>query len=250
MLYLIRISAILILTLTSIQAAELTFNNGKNTYPIIKMTDGQRLNQFYTKIGVSRDTNWQTALLTSPSAQQKFQEQSEKLKTKLDKLENYWIYENKLELVQSLRQLKHELFQLNVAGRIKTELDPDLIRLHPEYNRPLIGLYTLYAAPHISEIYLLGLMNGKSDATLQSGWSVEQYADETVRLPGANKSYGYLIDGSGSWQKVPLASWNKKHIEPAPGSTLFIGFEPAELPDEMTDLNELIADYIANRIPQ
>lgn len=63
-------------------------------------------------------------------------------------------------------------------------------------------------------------------------------------------SYGYLISSNGEWQKVPLAYWNKKHIEPSVGATLFIGFNDSVLPDTFADLNDHIAAYISNRIPQ
>nr|WP_269430090.1 capsule biosynthesis GfcC family protein [Brenneria goodwinii] len=38
-------------------------------------------------------------------------------------------------------------------------------------------------------------------------------------------------------------------MEPAAGETLFIGFDPSVLPDDMASLNDQLADYLANRIP-
>lgn len=250
MFYLIRIIALILFVGASAQAAELKVIYQHQSISLVKLADGTRLDQFYARLNMPNDIDWDTALITSPTAQQQFELQSQILKSKLDRLENHWLRQGESGLAQSMRQLKHELFQFPVAGRIKAELDPDMIRLRAELNRPVIGSYSLYAAPHHASLYLLGLMNAKSVVTLQSGWSTEQYVNNTGRLSGADNSVGYLIDANGQWQKVPLALWNKKHIEPAPGATLFIGFESSLLPDDMSDLNELIADYIANRIPQ
>lgn len=249
MFHLIRIIALILFIGASAQAAELTLIYQHQSIPPVKLDDGARLDQFYARSNMSFDIDWNAALITCPAVQQHFELQSQALKSKLDRLENHWLLQNESGLAQSVRQLKHELFQFPVAGRIKAELDPDMIRLRAELNRPLIGSYSLYTAPHHASLYLLGLMNSKTVVALQSGWSIEQYVD-TGRLSGADNSVGYLIEANGQWQKVPLALWNKKHIEPGPGATLFIGFEPSLLPDDMSDLNELIADYIANRIPQ
>ncbi|WP_316674341.1 capsule biosynthesis GfcC family protein [uncultured Tolumonas sp.] len=250
MLYLIRIIVLIIFTGTFVQSAELKMFYQHIAISSIQLADGARLDQFYSRLHLTQDIDWNTSLITSPTAQKYFELRSLILKKKLEQLEYYWLQQGETGLTQSVRQLKNELFKISVAGRIKAELDPDIIRLQVEFNRPLIGHYSLYTAPHHEFLYLQGLINAKSIITLQSGWSIEQYVNNTTRLVGADESMGYLIEGNGQWKQVPLAYWNKKHIEPAPGATLFIGFEPTLLPDEMSDVNTLIADYIANRIPQ
>lgn len=236
---------------TSASAAELKVQYQQKLLSTIYLPDGERLDKFYTKEQLPiKDADWQTALLTNPARQAQFESEAISLKSKLSSLENRWLLNDEPELVESIRQLKHELFQINVTGRIPAQLDPDLIRLRAEYNRPLVGRYTLYMGRHTDDLYLVGLINGKSTAKLHSGWSVENYIADVNHLAGADLSYGYLIHGNGEWQKVPLAYWNKKHIEPSAGSTLFVGFNMSVLPDDIFDLNEQIAAYISNRIPQ
>ncbi|MBO9932843.1 capsule biosynthesis GfcC family protein, partial [Xanthomonas phaseoli pv. dieffenbachiae] len=147
---------------------------------------------------------------------------------------------------------------INVAGRIHTNLDPDRVRVYIENNRPLAGEYALYVAPHDDKLSLIGLVNTSADVgeletsgkvVLRSGWSVEDYLSGRRLLAGADHSYGYLIGGNGKWRKVPLALWNRQHSEPAAGETIFIGFNPSVLPQDMSSLNDQIADYLANRIP-
>lgn len=236
---------------SSAVAAELNIQHQQQVLSTTSLPDGERLDQFYAKNPwPAKGVDWQTALLANPASQAQYDSATIQLKHKLDSLEHRWLLDDKTAFVESLRQLKRELFRLHVAGRIQAQLDPDLIRLRTEYNRPLVGRYTLYIASQTNDLYLLGLVNGKSMAKLQSGWSVEQYIADLNHLAGADVSYGYLIQGNGEWQKVPLAYWNQQHIEPSAGSTLFIGFDPSLLPEPLSGLNEQIAAYIANRIPQ
>lgn len=252
MTFLFRTLAVIFISgvLSSAYAAELTVNYQQKNQQTFSLADGERLDKFYAQTQLPKETDWHASLLTNPIRQAQFEAETNSLKTKLDHLEQSWLRQNKTDLVQSIRQLKRELFQIKVVGRIPAELDPDMIRLRTQYNRPLVGHYMLYIAPHSDDLNIVGLINGKSKAKLQSGWSVEDYIANSKHLAGAEVSYGYLISSNGEWQKVPLAYWNKKHIEPSAGATLFIGFNESVLPDIFADLNDHIAAYISNRIPQ
>ena len=231
-------------------SAELTIKYQQQPEQKIVQPDGLQLVQFYAKAALPEKIDWNTALLSHSAVQTQSESAFKTLNIKLNKLENHWLHEDETALVQSLRQLRREIASLHTAGRIHTRLDPDLVSLRNEYNRPLRGSYTLYLSEYTDVLYFVGLINSKPSATLTSGWSVEQYISDVKRLSGADNSYAYLIAGNGEWQKVPVEYWNKKHIEPASGSTLFVGFSPDVLPEEIADLNELVAAYIANRIPQ
>jgi hypothetical protein len=235
---------------TSAFAADLTVKYQQVISPTISLPDGDRLDKFYAQEQLPAEANWHTSLLTNSLRQAQFETEKVDLMAKLNTLENRWLQQGNTALVQSIRQLKHELFQINVAGRIPAKLDPDLIRLRTEHNRPLVGSYTLYIGSQTDTFNLVGLINGKSVVKLQSGWSVEDYISDVDHQAGAESSYGYLIQGNGEWQEVPLAYWNKKHTEPSAGSSLFIGFKSEVLPEDMSDLNDHIAAYVANRIPQ
>ncbi len=234
----------------SAYAAELTVHYQQQNLQTISLADGEKLDKFYALVHLPREADWRSSLLTNPMRQAQFKKETNLLKSELDRLEQHWLRQDETGLVQSIRQLKRELFQIKVAGRIPAELDPDMIRLRMQYNRPLVDSYTLYIATHSDDLNIVGLVNGKSNVKLKSGWSIEEYIANSKHLVGAEISYGYLISSNGSWQKIPLAYWNRKHIEPKSGSTLFIGFDSALLPDEFLDLNMLIANFIANRIPQ
>ncbi len=231
-------------------SAELSIKYQQQPELKIVQPDGMQLVQFYAKATLPEKIDWNTALLSNFAVQTQSASAFKTLNTKLNNLENHWLREDETALVQSLRQLRREIASLHTVGRIHTRLDPDLVSLHNEYNRPLRGTYTLYLSEYTDELSVVGLINSKPSVKLKSGWSVEQYISDEKLLSGADNSYAYLIAGNGEWQKVPVAYWNKRHIEPTSGSTLFVGFSSDVLPDGMTDLNELVAAYIANRIPQ
>lgn len=236
--------------LASVYSAELTVQYQQDALQPILLPDGERLDKFYKQAKLPTDVDWHKSLLTNSIRQAQFEAEVNSLKSKFERLEQGWLRQDKTDLAQSIRQLKYELFQINTIGRIQAELDPDMIRLRTQYNRPLVGRYTLYIAPHSDDLNIVGLINGKSKVKLQSGWSIENYIANAKHLAGAERNYGYLISSDGTWQEIPLAYWNKKHIEPTSGATLFIGFDKTLLPDELSDLNMLIANFIANRIPQ
>ena len=231
-------------------SAELTIKYQQQPEQKVVQPDGLPLARIYAKTALPEKIDWNTALLSNSVVQTQSESAFNILNIKLNNLENHWLREDETALVQSVRQLRREIASLHTAGRIHAQLDFDLVSLRNEYNRPLRGNYTLYLSEYTDVLYFVGLINSKPSAKLKSGWSVEQYISDMQRLSGADNSDAYLIAGNGKWQRVPVAYWNKKHIEPSSGSTLFVGFSPDVLPEGMADLNELVAAYIANRIPQ
>ncbi|NKI76319.1 hypothetical protein Dpoa2040_003662 [Dickeya sp. CFBP 2040] len=258
MLFFKNLTTAILLVSGAAGAATLTINYTGQTPQIIELADGTRLEQFYAQQPLPSDVNWQTALIANLAKTEQTKVQGQVLQDKLYSLQNTWRNRDG-DYAVAAWYLAQALKNINVAGRIQTELDPDKVRLFINQNRPLVGQYSLYLAPYTSKVSLFGLISLDidigtprvfKDVELKSGWSVEQYVQGYRWLPGADKNYGYLINGAGTWRKVPMAIWNRKHIEPAAGETLFIGFDPTILPDDMASLNDQIADYLANRIPR
>nr|WP_113867690.1 capsule biosynthesis GfcC D2 domain-containing protein [Brenneria salicis]NMN92127.1 capsule biosynthesis protein GfcC [Brenneria salicis ATCC 15712 = DSM 30166]RBP61117.1 capsule biosynthesis protein GfcC [Brenneria salicis ATCC 15712 = DSM 30166]RLM29813.1 hypothetical protein BHG07_14160 [Brenneria salicis ATCC 15712 = DSM 30166] len=258
MLALTRMATLLLLVSGAAAAAQLTVKEPQQTIAVVKLDDGTRLEKFYEQVVFPQNANWQAALISDFATTQKIYEQGDTLRTKLAELETRWRNSGDGDLAISAWLLRKTLEPINVAGRIHTDLDPDRVRVYLKNNRPLVGEYALYVPQHTADISLIGLVNTSADVgeletsgrvALQSGWSIERYIAGRRLLAGADKSVGYLIGGNGTWRKVPLALWNRKHIEPAAGETLFIGFDPSTLPSDMAALNDQLADYLANRIP-
>lgn len=253
-----RLAALLLLVVGTSGAAQLTVKVANETLPAVVQDDGTRLDQFYSRITFADNVNWQTALLTNESVTQQAKEAGEKLQARLYQLQLAWQIDGDGDWAIAAWYMAQALKQVNAVGRIRASIAPDIIRLSPRKNRPLVGNYTLYLSPYRQQFFLFGLIstgidigtpNVFKDIDLQPGWSVEQYIGRRRFLPGGDNREGYLISGDGHWRKVPLAIWNRQHHEPAAGETLFIGFDPSILPDGFSSLNAQIADYLANRIP-
>ena len=253
-----RMATLLLLAASAAQAAQLTVKDPQQTLAVVKLAEGTRLDAFYQQVAFPASVNWHTALISDYATTQKVYSQAEALRNRLAELETRWRNSGDGDLAISAWLLRKMLEQVDVAGRIPTDLDPDQVRVHPKFNRPLVGDYALYVAPYVSRLTLAGLINSDADVAelktlgdiaLQSGASARDYVRNRRFLAGANRNEGYLIDGQGRWRKVPLALWNHQHIEPAAGDTLFIGFDPSVLPSDSAGLNDQIADFLANRIP-
>lgn len=238
-------------------AATLTVDYAGKPQPPVTLPDGARLEQFYAQTNFPDDVNWSAALIASTATTQQAMAQGQSLQDALYRLQVAWQNSGDGDYATAAWYIAQALKTIPVTGRIPARIDPDWVRLHVRDNRPLVGDYTLYLTPYRPQLLLFGLLHLDIDIgtpnvfkvmDLQPGWTADQYVDGLRFLPGADKDYGYLIS-AGGWRRVPLAVWNRRHLEPAAGETLFVGFNPAILPEEMKSLNEQIADYLANRIP-
>ncbi len=245
----IRQTALILLGSFSVSAAELTlqYDQQQQTTTI---PDHHRLADAYAKLKLPADIDWLSALITNNVRQTVVSQDAISLQRDLVSLTREFNVQNEKQLARSIHQLAIDLKSIPVAARIPAQLDPDWVRVRAEYNLPLEGKYTLYAAPRSTQLHLFGL-TGSTKMQMHDGWTLSDYLSVMpVIQDGADKSDAYLIEPDGHWQKIPIALWNRREIELAPGSTLFIGLDPALLPDTMTDLNERIATYLANRIPE
>ena len=67
---------------------------------------------------------------------------------------------------------------------------------------------------------------------------------------GADRSYAWVIYPDGRTQKAPVAYWNKRHIEPMPGSLLFVGFADSLWTNKYEALNADILRSLSQRRPE
>jgi len=138
---------------------------------------------------------------------------------------------------------------MRITGRLRVNLDPDWVRVHAENNLPLDGHYTLWAGAQPASVTLLGLTSAPGKKVWVPGRSVDAYLDGISRLRGAERSYAWVIYPDGRTLKAPIAYWNHRHIEPTPGSLIFIGFADALFSSARDGLNEQILYSLTHRIP-
>jgi len=136
-----------------------------------------------------------------------------------------------------------------VTGRQFVSLDADVIRLQHGANRKLQGDYSLYMLAKPTRVDLYGAVTPAGPQAYQVGYSVQDYLETHQWLEGAEKSYATLIMPDGQAKTVPVAYWNRRHNEAAPGSIIYVGFSSWALPSDYQDINEKIISLLTHRIP-
>lgn len=150
----------------------------------------------------------------------------------------------------AINALRRQLQVIPVAGRLPVPLDPDIVRIHSENNPPLQGKYTLWLGREPSTVTLLGLVDQPGERTFTPGRDVAGYLAEVGRLRGAERSYAWVIYPNGRTLRVPVAYWNRRHVEPMPGSILFVGFADALWTNHYDALNAAILRSLSQRKPE
>lgn len=150
----------------------------------------------------------------------------------------------------SIKALRQQIQALKVTGRQKINLDPDVVRVSEQGNPPLQGNYTLWAGAQPTDITLFGLLSHPGKQPFMPGRDVASYLDGQSRLSGADRSYAWVIYPNGRTQKVPVAYWNKRHVEPMPGSIIFVGLSDAVWSSTPDEINADILRTLTQRIPE
>lgn len=181
---------------------------------------------------------WPGAVIASPQASAKAEREHQALLAALAKEEG------------SASALRNQLQAMPVTGRLLVPLDPDTVRTHHEDNPPLQGNYTLWLGPEPSTITLVGLVDKPGKIAFTPGRDVASYLDDVNLLGGADRSYAWVVYPNGRTQKAPVAYWNKRHIEPMPGSILYVGFADAMWTDKYATLNAAVLRSLVMRRPE
>ncbi|HAL7943434.1 TPA: hypothetical protein H7H12_003825, partial [Escherichia coli] len=146
--------------------------------------------------------------------------------------------------------LRQQIQALKVTGRQKINLDPDIVRVAERGNPPLQGNYTLWVGPPPSTVMLFGLISRPGKQPFTPGRDVASYLSDQSLLSGADRSYAWVVYPDGRTQKAPVAYWNKRHVEPMPGSIIYVGLADSVWSETPDALNADILQTLTQRIPQ
>lgn len=149
----------------------------------------------------------------------------------------------------AINSVRQQLQVLKITGRQQINLDPDVVRVAENGNPALEGEYALWLPAQPSTITVMGLVSSPGKKPFTPGRDVASYLDEQSMLSGADNSYAWVVYPDGRTQKVPVAYWNKRHIEPMPGSVIFVGFADHFWTKAYDGLNADILHTLMQRIP-
>lgn len=150
----------------------------------------------------------------------------------------------------AITALQRQLQAIPVTGRQQVNLDPDYVRIRTRANPPLEGEYTLWVGPKPTTVTVAGLVSQPGAKPFTPERDVVSYLADMHLLEGADKNDAWLIYPNGQTQKVPVAYWNRRHVEPMPGSIIFVGFAPGVWSDRYETLNADIVHLLTHRIPE
>lgn len=150
----------------------------------------------------------------------------------------------------AINTLRQQIQALKITGRQHITLDPDVVRVSERGNPPLQGNYTLWVGAQPTEVTLFGLLSRPGKQPFMPGRDVTHYLDGQNLLSGADRSYAWVVYPDGRSQKVPVAYWNKRHVEPMPGSIIFVGLDDSVWSSEPDALNADILHTLTQRIPE
>lgn len=189
---------------------------------------------------------WPGAVIAEESATVTAQSQQQALLGRLATLSG----EERAEDAAAINALRQQLQALKVTGRQSVNLDPDIVRVSERGNPPLQGNYTLWVGEQPTEVMLFGLISRPGKQPFMPGRDVVSYLKGQERLSGADRSYAWVVYPDGRTQKVPVAYWNKRHVEPMPGSIIFVGLDDSLWSREPDALNADILHTLTQRIPE
>ncbi|EJC0933601.1 capsule biosynthesis GfcC family protein [Salmonella enterica] len=150
----------------------------------------------------------------------------------------------------AINTLRQQIQAVKVTGRQLVNLDPDVVRVSERGNPPLQGNYTLWVGPQPTQVTLFGLISQPGSQPFVPGRDVASYLEDQRLLSGADRSYAWVVYPDGRSQKAPVAYWNKRHIEPMPGSIIFVGFADSLWRGTPEVMNADILHTLTQRIPE
>ncbi|MGL4723792.1 MAG: capsule biosynthesis GfcC D2 domain-containing protein [Scandinavium sp.] len=212
--------------------------NGPQSGQQIRSENVQTLAQLVTSPEVSANAWWPGTIITTPAESQKAKAQQQQVLRQL----SVWEQQAKAPLAATLRSVQAQLASITVAGRLRVNLDPDVVRTQPDADVRLQGEYQLYLTTRPDTVTLLGAIDSPGEQRWRPATSVSDYFNGHVFLAGADTSHVTVISPSGEPDVAPIAQWNDLHREAEPGSVIWVGFAEDE-----QGLNEQIIRLLAQR---
>jgi hypothetical protein len=155
-------------------------------------------------------------------------------------------YSDKSENINALNYLYTWVESQRFMRRILTPLDYDLIRMREEHNPLIAGDYLLKLHTKPDYITVLGAIEKSGNLPYRVNQNAAQYIQQAKALTDSDNSFAWLIQPDGHVEHYPIAYWNQRHIEIAPGAIIYLEFKGARKKEET--LNESMLDLLKNWI--
>ena len=207
------------------------------------------LEQLVTNPAVQGNTWWPGTVISEKQATRTAVQQQREVVARLQSWHDALREDNDAESAAIVERVRQQLATLKVTGRQQVNLDPDWVRIRPQANLRLEGEYQLYTQAKPTSVRVMGAVDHAGSTPWVPGRTVAEYLATHTHQSGAERDTAWLISPAGEVSEVPVAYWNRRHIEPEAGSIIFVGFSSWALPAHLADLNQQITSVLTHRIP-
>ncbi|GHL30778.1 hypothetical protein ECZU26_16030 [Escherichia coli] len=149
----------------------------------------------------------------------------------------------------AINALRQQIQALKVTGRQKSILIPISSALLNAVTRRCRAT-TRCGSDHRRPRSRYSGLSAVRQAAIHSGRDVASYLSGQNLLSSADRSYAWVVYPDGRTQKAPVAYWNKRHVEPMPGSIIYVGLADSVWSKTPDALNADILQTLTQRIPQ
>ncbi|OZS42912.1 capsule biosynthesis GfcC family protein [Photobacterium sanguinicancri] len=159
----------------------------------------------------------QAAIFTQPLEQEK----SALLALIAEKQSEFDITDERYTALATLHQF---ISSSHFAKRAALQLDYDQARITNNANPLLSGELTLQLPARSEQVWVLGAVKDTGAVKWQQRLSTAEYLEQAKAISAAENDTAVVIQPDGKIQTHPIAYWNERHHDIAPGAIIYLPF--------------------------
>lgn len=141
----------------------------------------------------------------------------------------------------ALKDLTHQIENIEPLGRIVMESDPTVLQVRPEFDTVLEAGDQIFVPKRPNSVLVIGDVLNPGALQFVAGSKVDQYVNQAGGLQqSADEDRMFLVFPNGVAQPVSVSVWNYNPIQVPPGSTIVVPKDPVPL-DLFTFAKEITA---------
>ncbi|TNV21263.1 hypothetical protein FH968_07440 [Buttiauxella sp. B2] len=241
----------LLLAATLLAVAPLSYSQGQVTLicqPACSTAtvNANDLSELVTNPVLPAGIDWRAAQLSTPLSDAHQQQRQQQLVAKLATLADQLRAQGDYLQAQRINVLHQRIAGLKVVGAYPLSLDPDVVRLKPEFSPKLAGDYRLYIST-VPQRDLNLWNSSRTTVAWVAGQQTSAYVDVDQQQPGIDADTVTVIAPDGTTETVATGYWNRRYHEPQPGSQIWLNLQTSALPQGYQTLNQDIIHLLIQR---
>lgn len=186
---------------------------------------------------------WLSAGLYDSATKTDFQHKKQQILALLD---TKYVGMDKPQNINAFKSLSSWISRNEFIKREFIPLDLDTIRLKSELNPKLSGQYLLNLTTKPDHILVLGAVRHNGVQPFRPNQQAAKYLAWAMPISDSDNSFAWLIQPDGKVEHYPIAYWNQRHIDIAPGAIIYLEFQGVR--DNEQELNSAILELLRHWI--